>query len=119
MWLLTNQNPLAAGLGDAAPRALASDREPAVALQRRGAVREMLAALEHATLGGRHHLMRKVLVVLAEEVAFSRPWLAESQRRSIAGTLATLEREATRRAPDGITFVQTATQVVDALSTVT
>jgi hypothetical protein len=116
MWLLTNQNPLIAGHGDHAPRALASVREPAVASHRRGAVLEMLAALEHATLGGRHHLMRKVLMVLDEDAASARPWLGESERRSIAGTLASLEREAARRAPDGIAFVRGATQVVEALS---
>jgi hypothetical protein len=116
MWLLTNQNPLAAGHGDVAPRALASDRDLTVARRRRGAVREMLAALEHATPGGLHHLMRKVLAVLDEDVASARPWLSESQRRMITGTLATLEREAARLAPDGIAFVRGATQVVDALS---
>jgi hypothetical protein len=118
MWLLDSQTQLAAGPGDNAPGAPAFVRKPAAERPRRGAVREMLAALEHATVAGQHHLMRKVLVLLDEEVSSSSRSLQDGQRRAIAATLAALGREVERIAPDGVTFTRGATEIVDALAAV-
>ncbi len=76
----------------------------------------MLTALEHATLAGQHHLMRKVLHVLDEEATSSQPWLVEAQRRAITGWLTALTHEVARIAPDGRSFTRHALQIVDALS---
>ena len=115
MWLLDHQRPLASGSGDNPP-AISPVPEPSRARQRRGAVREMLTALEHATFAGQHHLMRKVLHVLDEEATSSQPWLGEAQRRAITGCLTALAHEVSRIAPDGRSFARHALQIVDALS---
>jgi hypothetical protein len=83
--------------------------------EKRQAVREMLAALETATLAGQHHLMKKVLGVLGQEAFLSQGRIAEPQRRALATSIEALAREASRRAPDEAAFARTAAALVDGL----
>jgi hypothetical protein len=83
--------------------------------EKRQAVREMLAALETATLAGQHHLMKKVLGVLGQEAFRSQGRIAEPQRRALANSIDALAREASRRAPDEAAFARTAAALVDGL----
>ena len=114
MWLVNDKRQ--AGVTPLARALAGAPTEDSVfARQRRGAVREMLAALEHATVGGRHHLMGKVLGLLGQDASGSHGRLSEPQRRAIATSLDALAREAARRAPDEAAFVHQASQLVDTL----
>ena len=89
--------------------------EQAAIRLRRVAVGEMLATLETATAAGRHHLMNKMVTLFAEEASRADARVGDQERRRIALSLAALEREVARRAPDEAAFNQRAAVLVDAL----
>lgn len=80
------------------------------------AVREILRALETATVAGQQHLMMKVLGLLRREAPAGDHWMNDHQWNKIAAGLEVLAHEAHRLAPDADVFKRQATMVADALS---
>ena len=90
--------------------------EQAASGRRLEAVREILRALETATVAGQQHLMMKVLGLLRREAPSGDHWMDDHQWNKIAAGLEVLAHEATRLAPDADRFKLQATLVADALT---
>jgi hypothetical protein len=93
-----------------------STTDEAASVRRLDAVREILRALETATVAGQQHLMMKVLGLLRGEAPARDRWVGDPQWQAIAVGLEALAREAGRLAPDAGTFRRQATLVADALT---
>jgi hypothetical protein len=81
-------------------------------------VRELLAALDTATIPGQHYVMDRVIGVLGQEVSRASGRMSDWQRQSITGVLAELVRQAARLAPDEATWRARAEMLTDVLRVV-
>lgn len=84
---------------------------------RLGVVRDLLAALETATIPGQHYLMDKVIDLLSPEVLGASKRLSEPDREIVARALHELSREAARLVPDDNAFCRRAEILMDVLAT--
>jgi hypothetical protein len=84
--------------------------------RRLDAVKEILVALETATVAGQQYLMGKVLGLLQKEAPPRDSWVSDRQWRQISSALEELAREATRLAPDAAAFSRQATHLAERLS---
>jgi len=101
-----------AGLGPAgAPRGLFA--VPLLAEERLDLLREMLCRLEDATSAGQQYLMEKVLPLLRTEALDPGKKFRPGDLDVITRSLADLEHEASRVAPDPSNFGQKAQLLVD------
>ena len=78
-------------------------------------VRELLAALDTATIPGQHYLMDRVIDLLGQETSRTSGGMTDWQRQSITGALAELVRQAARMVPDEATFRARAEMLTDVL----
>jgi hypothetical protein len=79
-------------------------------------VKEILTALETATVAGQQYLMGKVLTVLRHQAPPRDHWITEAQWTQISGELDALAREAARMAPDAAAFSRQAASLADTLA---
>ena len=89
------------------PNAIHRNRPPAISPvaflpphDRLGIVKQMLADLDTATLGGQQYIMGKVLVPLRDAVATVEHRLPDLQGRAIRSDIEELARESERLSPD-------------------
>lgn len=98
-------------LGAVAPRALFA--VPLPAKERLELLQGMLGRLEDATSAGQHYLMEKVLPLLRREALDPGKKFRPGDLDVITRSLADLEHEASRVAPDPSSFGQKAQLLVD------
>lgn len=79
-------------------------------------VKEILTALETATVAGQQYLMGKVLTVLRHQAPPRDHWMNDHQWSEIAGELDALAREAARMAPDAAAFSRQASILAETLA---
>jgi hypothetical protein len=79
-------------------------------------VKEILTALETATVAGQQYLMDKVLKVLQHQAPPRDHWMSEREWSQIAGALDALAREAARLSPDAAAFSRQAQFLADSFS---
>jgi hypothetical protein len=81
-------------------------------------VKELLADLRTATVGGQRFTIEKIVKMMEEETAAARPALSELQRRGLARALADLRAEQKRSAPRVGAFVVRAETMLWTLASV-
>lgn len=81
-----------------------------------GVARDLLAALETATIPGQHYLMDKVIDLLGPEVLLASKRLSDPDREIAARAQHELSREAARLVPDDSAFCRRAKILMDVLA---
>ena len=79
-------------------------------------VRDLLAALDSATIAGQRHLMERIIGLVGPDVARVTGQLTDRRRTIIARSLDELAREAARLVPDAGAFRRQAEVLMDVLS---